>query len=43
MCDCHIVPVLTDTQARSVIRNSRDFEKKLEAVRASMGGVQVSA
>ena len=43
MCDCQIVPVLTDAQCRSVIRNTTDFDKKLEAVRASLGGAQVSA
>lgn len=43
MCDCQIVPVLTDTQARSVIKNKDGFQEKLDAVRASMSGAQVSA
>lgn len=43
MCDCQIVPVLTDAQARSVIKNKDGFQEKLEAVKAAMGGTQVSA
>ena len=43
MCDCTIVPVLTDSQCRSVIRNKAGFQEKLEQVRASMAGSQVSA
>lgn len=43
MCDCQIVPVLTDAQARSVIKNKDGFQEKLEAVKAAMGGAQVSA
>ena len=43
MCDCQIVPVLTDSQARSVIKNKAGFQEKLEAVKASMGGAQASA
>lgn len=38
MCDCQIVPVLTDAQARSVIKNKAGFQEKLEAVKAAMGG-----
>ena len=36
MCDCKIVPVLTDLQSRAVIRSKSDFDKKLEAVVAAM-------
>ena len=36
MCNCKIVPVLTDTQSRSIIRSKADFEKKLEAVVSAM-------
>ena len=43
MCDCQIVPVLTDSQTRSVIKNKAGFQEKLEAVKASMGGAQASA
>ena len=43
MCDCHIVPVLTDTQVRSVIKNKAGFQDQLKAVKASMGGAQASA
>ena len=42
MCDCSVVPVLTDAQTRSVIKNKTGFEQKLEAVKASMGGTQTS-
>lgn len=43
MCDCKIVPVLTDAQARSVIRNSDRFEQQLDAVKAQMSGSQASS
>lgn len=36
MCECKIVPVLTDRQARAVIRQKPDYEKKLRAVQKSM-------
>lgn len=36
MCNCSVVPVLTDKQARSVIKSKPDFEKKLAAVKQSM-------
>merc|ERR1711991_875034 len=36
MCDCRIVPVLTDNQCRQVIRSKADFQQKLDQVRASM-------
>lgn len=36
ICDCDIVPVLTDKQGRVVISSKPDFSKKLEAVKASM-------
>ena len=36
LCDCEIIPVLTDSQARSVISSKPDFAKKLEVVRAQM-------
>ena len=32
MCNCKIVPVLTDAQSRSIIRSKADFEKKSDAV-----------
>ena len=42
MCDCQIVPVLTDSQARSIIKNKFDgFQDKLEAVKEAMNAVQV--
>lgn len=36
MCECSVVPVLTDKQARSVISGKVDFESKLKGLRASM-------
>ena len=36
ICDCDIVPVLTDKQSRVVISSKPDFSKKLEAVKVSM-------
>ena len=36
MCNCKIVPVLTDAQSRSIIRSKADFDKKLQAVVAQM-------
>ena len=36
MCNCKIVPVLTDLQSRAVIRSKSDFDKKLQAVVAAM-------
>ena len=36
MCECSIVPVLTDKQCRSIIRGKPDFDKKLTALMASM-------
>ena len=43
MCDCHIVPVLTDLQCRQVIRSKADFQQKLDQVTASMAGATASA
>ena len=42
MCDCNIVPVLTDLQCRQVIRSKDDFQQKLDQVKASMAGAAVS-
>ena len=42
MCDCQIVPVLTDAQARSVIKNKDGFQEKLEEVKATMGSFEAS-
>lgn len=36
MCECKITPVLTDLQARKVISEKPDFQKKLDAVRMQM-------
>ena len=36
ICDCDIVPVLTDKQSRVVISSKPDFSKKLEEVKVSM-------
>ena len=36
ICDCHIVPVLTDKQSRVVIQSKPDFQQKLEQVKKSM-------
>ena len=38
ICDCSIVPVLTDSQARKIISGKPDFETKLKAVQESMMG-----
>jgi hypothetical protein len=43
MCDCHIVPVLTDLQCRQVIRSKADFQQKLDQVTASMAEATASA
>ena len=36
MCDCHIVPVLTDAQSRSVIKSKANFEQKLKQTMESL-------
>jgi hypothetical protein len=36
MCECTITPVLTDSQCRSIIQGKPDYQKRLEAVKASM-------
>ena len=36
ICDCRVVPLLTDKQSREVIRGKPDFEQKLEQVKKSM-------
>tara|TARA_B100000524_G_scaffold326466_1_gene209984 strand:+ start:8491 stop:9192 length:702 start_codon:yes stop_codon:yes gene_type:complete len=36
MCDCEIVPVLTDVQSRKIISSKPDFEQKLLKVKSSM-------
>ena len=36
ICDCQVVPVLTDKQSRAVIKGKPDFEQKLEQVKKSM-------
>ena len=36
ICDCEIVPVLTDKQSRKIIKGKPDFEQKLAEVRKSM-------
>ena len=38
MCVCKIVPVLTDAEARGVIRSKQDFQKKLKDVMKTMKG-----
>lgn len=38
MCECKIVPVLTDDRARVVIRSKADFSKKLKDVQKTMKG-----
>ena len=38
ICDCQIVPVLTDSQARTIISGKPDFETKLKAVQESLMG-----
>ena len=43
MCDCEIVPVLTDAQCRAVISGKADYQQKLDAVRASMVAPQSSS
>ena len=43
MCDCNIVPVLTDAQSRAVISGKADFQQKLAGVKAAMGVSQASA
>ena len=37
ICDCKIVPVLTDAQSRKIISEKPDFETKLKAVREALG------
>ncbi len=37
ICDCSVVPVLTDAQGRKIIKEKPDFEYKLANVKASMG------
>ena len=36
ICQCEIVPVLTDTQSRKLISSKPDFESKLKSVKESM-------
>lgn len=36
MCECSVVPVLTDKQARSVISSKPDFESKLQSLKTSL-------
>lgn len=36
MCECSIVPVLTDKQARAVISSKPDFESKLQSLKTSL-------
>ena len=36
ICECEIVPVLTDTQSRKLIKAKPDFESKLKMVKESM-------
>ena len=42
MCECAIVPVLTDEKARVVIRSKPDFSKKLRDVQKTMKGSSTS-
>ena len=37
ICDCKVVPVLTDSQSRDIISAKPDFQLKLEDVQKSMG------
>jgi hypothetical protein len=37
ICQCEIVPVLTDSQSRKLISSKPDFESKLKSVKESMG------
>ena len=40
ICDCVVVPVLTDAQSRKVISGNPDFQEKLLQVKVSMGMVK---
>ncbi len=42
ICDCEVVPVLTDLQSRKLIKSKPDFEQKLDALRKSMAPPKVS-
>ena len=37
ICDCEVVPVLTDSQSRDIIKGKPDFEQKLYEVKVNMG------
>ncbi len=37
ICDCVVVPVLTDSQSRDIIKGKPDFEQKLYEVKVNMG------
>ena len=43
ICDCVVVPVLTDAQCRKVITGKPDFQEKLQEVKVSMGMVKKSS
>ena len=42
ICDCEVVPVLTDAQSRKLIKSKPDFEKKLNEVKVSTGLVKMT-